>query len=161
MSDDIEKPRNSKISRRRMLQVGAVATATILVPGIALAADWIRVNSVPLTSTVPGRSSIMKARPVVPQVEARFQTVGYTPPQPRAAAGPARSLAMYNPHTGESINVVYSENGYYIPGALREINIFFLTFPPNLSNQIITDCSTFFTRFLQKTATTKLSIFSP
>jgi uncharacterized protein YcbK (DUF882 family) len=138
MNDNVDKSRVETITRRRMLQVGAVATATILVPGIALADDWIRVNSVPLTSTVPGRSSIMKARPVVPQVEARYQTVGYTPPQPRAAAGPARSLAMYNPHTGESINVVYSENGYYIPGALREINYFFRDFRANLIKPIDT-----------------------
>src|SRR5664279_3641371 len=112
MNDNVDKSQVETITRRRMLQVGAVATATILVPGIALADDWIRVNSVPLTSAVPGRSSIMKARPVVPQYEARYQTVRYTPPQPQAASGPARSLAMYNPHTGESINVVYSENGY-------------------------------------------------
>ena len=90
MNDNIDKLRVETITRRRMLQVGAVATATLLVPGIALADDWIRVNSVPLTSTVPGRSSIMKARPVVPQVEARYQTVGYTPPQPRDTTSSAR-----------------------------------------------------------------------
>jgi uncharacterized protein YcbK (DUF882 family) len=133
MSDDIEKPRNSKISRRRMLQVSAAATATIIVPGIALADDWIRVNSIPLTSTVSARSSIMKARTRAPEPAAGYQRVRYTP---RSYTGATRSLAMYNPHTGENLNLVYCENGEYVPGALREINFFFRDFRANLVKAI-------------------------
>jgi uncharacterized protein YcbK (DUF882 family) len=139
MNDDIEKPRNSKISRRRMLQVSAAATATIAVPGLALADDWIRVNSIPLTSSVPGRSSIMKARLRAPQPMAGYQPAGgyrqvrYTP---RSYTGATRSLAMYNPHTNESLNLVYCENDQYVPGALHEINFFFRDFRANLVKAI-------------------------
>jgi uncharacterized protein YcbK (DUF882 family) len=141
MNDNVDKPSHKRISRRRMLQVSAAATATILVPGIALADDWIRVNVVPLTSTVPGRSSIMKWRPNAnsPQAQTGYQqphyeSARYTPS--RSYSGATRSLAMYNPHTGESINLVYCENGYYVPGALNEINYFFRDFRANLVKPI-------------------------
>jgi uncharacterized protein YcbK (DUF882 family) len=143
MNDNGDKPQHKKISRRRMLQVGAAATASILVPGVALADDWIRVNAVPLTSMIPGRSSIMRWQPNKPSmrlhqneapVEARYQAVRYTPT--RSYSNETRSLAMYNPHTGESLNTVYCENGYYVPGALREIDYFFRDFRANLVKQI-------------------------
>ena len=134
MNGNVDKPRHQKISRRRMLQVSAAATATILVPGIALADDWIRVNSIPLTSQVPARSSIMKARTSARPAESHYQAVRYTPA--RSYTGATRSLAMYNPHTGESLNSVYCENGYYVPGALHEINFFFRDFRANLVKQI-------------------------
>jgi len=117
-----------------MLQVSAAATATILVPGIALADDWIRVNTIPLTSTVPGRSSIMKWQPNASHAEARYQPVRYTPS--RSQKGDTRSLAMFNTHTGESVNLVYCENGDYVPGALDEINYFFRDFRANLIKPI-------------------------
>lgn len=130
-----------------MLQVSAAATATIVVPGLALADDWIRVNSMPLTSSIPGRSSIMKARlrarqPVPAygdqsiagvQPAAGYQQVRYTP---RYYTGATRSLAMYNPHTNESLNLVYCENDQYVPGALHEINFFFRDFRANLVKEI-------------------------
>src|ERR1700720_3596994 len=99
MESNIEKPRNTKISRRRMLQGRPAGTAPIVVPGLALADDWIRVNSIPLTSSVPGRSSIMKARLRAPQPMAGYQPAGgdqpaggyrqvrYTPP-PHTRAPP-------------------------------------------------------------------------
>jgi uncharacterized protein YcbK (DUF882 family) len=145
MNDDIEKPRNTKISRRRMLQVSAAATATIAVPGLALADDWIRVNSIPLTSSVPGRSSIMKARLRAPQPMVGYQPAGDDQPAggyrqvrytPRSYTGATRSLAMYNPHTNESLNLVYCENDQYVPGALHEINFFFRDFRANLVKEI-------------------------
>jgi uncharacterized protein YcbK (DUF882 family) len=151
MESNIEKPQKTKISRRRMLQVSAAATATIVLPGLAHAEDWIRVNSVPLTSSVPGRSSIMKARlralqPAATslpaygdqsidgvQPAAGYQQVRYTP---RSYTGATRSLAMSNPHTGESLNLVYCENDQYVPGALHEINFFFRDFRANLVKEI-------------------------
>jgi uncharacterized protein YcbK (DUF882 family) len=117
-----------------MLQIGAAATA-MLVPGIALADDWIRVDSLPLTSTVPGRSSIMKWRSNTNRTQPHYQQARYTPPT-RSYSSETRSLAMYNPHTGESINLVYCENGYYVPGALEEINYFFRDFRANLIKPI-------------------------
>ena len=134
MNGNVEKASHKRISRRRMLQVSAAATA-MLVPGIALADDWIRVNAVPLTSTVPGRSSIMKWRSNVNHPQPHYQQARYTPPM-RSYSGETRSLAMYNPHTGESINLVYCENGYYVPGALAEINHFFRDFRANLIKPI-------------------------
>jgi uncharacterized protein YcbK (DUF882 family) len=134
MNGNVEKLSHKRISRRRMLQMSAAATATILVPGIALADDWIRVNAVPMTSTVPGRSSIMKWRPNANQAQARYQQARYTPT--RSYSGATRSLAMYSPHTGESVNLVYCENGSYVPGALNEINYFFRDFRANLVKPI-------------------------
>jgi uncharacterized protein YcbK (DUF882 family) len=133
MESNIEKPRNTRISRRRMLQVSAAATATVMLPGLALADDWIRVNTVPLTSSVHGRSSIMKARTSQAQPAGGYQPVSYTP---RSYTGATRSLAMYNPHTGENVNLVYCENDQYVPGALREINFFFRDFRANLVKEI-------------------------
>ena len=46
---------------------------------------------------------------------------------------------MYNPHTGESLNLVYCENGYYVPGALQEVNYFFRDFRQNLVKPIDLD----------------------
>jgi len=40
----------------------------------------------------------------------------------RAPSAPARALAFYNTHTGESLKTVYWENGGYVAGALGEIN---------------------------------------
>jgi uncharacterized protein YcbK (DUF882 family) len=136
MKDSADIPSHKRISRRRMLQMSAAATATIMVPGIALAEDWIRVNAVPLTSTIPGRSSIMKWQPNAPRAEAQahYQTTRYTPS--RSQKGDTRSLAMFNPHTGESVNLVYCENGYYVSEALDEINYFFRDFRANLIKPI-------------------------
>jgi uncharacterized protein YcbK (DUF882 family) len=39
---------------------------------------------------------------------------------PSAATGPRR-LAFYHTHTSETLDIVYSENGSYVPGALEEI----------------------------------------
>jgi uncharacterized protein YcbK (DUF882 family) len=139
MESNVEKPRNRKISRRRMLQVGAAATATVVLPSLALADDWIRVNSIPLTSTVPARPSIMKARIRAPQPTAGYQPAdGYQPVRytPRSYTGATRSLAMYNPHTNESLNLVYCENDQYVPEALHEINFFFRDFRANLVKEI-------------------------
>jgi uncharacterized protein YcbK (DUF882 family) len=139
MNRNADNP-SRKLSRRRMLQIGAAATATLLVPGLALAEDWIRVDSVPLTSmvrdhpSITGRSSVMRWQPNAPHAQPGYQVARYTPPGNRTGA--TRSLAMYNTHTGESINLVYCENGYYVPEALNEINYFFRDFRANLVKPI-------------------------
>jgi uncharacterized protein YcbK (DUF882 family) len=129
MDGNFDKRLDRKISRRRMLHVSAAATAAILVPGVALADDWMRVNSIPMTSQVPARSSIMKSRMGAGRENAGYQTARYAPAQ--SHGGTTRSLAMYNTHTGESVNLVYCEKGYYVPGALHEINYFFRDFRAN------------------------------
>ena len=144
MDEKIGKSRQNRISRRRMVQVSAAAAAaTIVIPRLALADDWIRVDGVPMTSTVPGRSSIMRWRPNKAPVQTQyqpltapgqFQTVRYTPT--RSYTGETRSLSMYNTHTGESLNTVYCENGRYVPEALREVDFFFRDFRANLVKQI-------------------------
>lgn len=40
----------------------------------------------------------------------------------RAAAGDARRLSFFHTHTSETLDIVYRENGEYVPGALAEIN---------------------------------------
>ena len=135
MNDIADKPRHKKISRRRMLQMGAAATATLMVPHLALADDWIRVDGVGLTSSIPARPSIMRWRPNNPAAApAQLQIVRYTPM--RSYSGEARSLSMYNVHTDERINLVYCEKGYYVPEALREVNYFFRDFRANLVKEI-------------------------
>jgi len=134
MNGNDDKPSHRQITRRRMLQISAATTA-MLVPGVALADDWIRVNAVPLTSSVPGRSSIMRWRPNANHAQPHYQQTRYTAPA-RSYSSETRSLAMYNPHTGESIKLVYCENGYYVPGALEEINYFFRDFRANLIKPI-------------------------
>jgi uncharacterized protein YcbK (DUF882 family) len=144
MNHSVDNPLPKRISRRRMLQMSAAATATILVPGIAMADDWIRVDAVPLTSTVHGgRATIMRwrpnARPAQPHYQQyqrpQYEPARYTLPT-RSDSNETRSLAMYNPHTGESLNLVYCENGYYVPGALQEVNYFFRDFRQNLVKPI-------------------------
>jgi uncharacterized protein YcbK (DUF882 family) len=146
MSGNVDKSIIKPISRRRMLQVSAAASVTILVPGIALADDWIRIDGVPLTSTVhAGRASIMRWRPNANRPQPHYQQpnnqqpqyepVRYTLPT-RSYSSETRSLAMYNPHTDERVNLTYCEKGYYIPGALQEINYFFRDFRANLVKPI-------------------------
>ena len=96
---------------------------------MAAAADWIRVDEVPLTSQVPGRTSIMRAR-----ARAHYQPARYVPQ--RSYGGEIRSLTINNVHTGETLNTVYYENGDYVPGALDEVNYFFRDFRANLIKPI-------------------------
>jgi uncharacterized protein YcbK (DUF882 family) len=144
MDEKIGKSRQTRISRRRMIKVSAAAAAaTIVIPRLALADDWIRVDSVPMTSAVPGRSSIMRWKPNKAPAQTQyqpltapgqFQTVRYTPT--RSYTGETRSLSIYNTHTGERLNTVYCENGRYVPEALREVDFFFRDFRANLVKQI-------------------------
>jgi uncharacterized protein YcbK (DUF882 family) len=106
------KPGNM-VTRRRLIKTGAVAAATILVPGLALADEWIRLPENP---------------PEPRLTPARF-VVHRRTDQPRG-------LSMYNAHTGESLRAVYYENGDYIPGALTEVNYFFRDFRANETKQI-------------------------
>jgi uncharacterized protein YcbK (DUF882 family) len=103
------------VSRRRLVGLGAVGAASMLLAGKALAADWIRIDS--------ASRFFNSNEPVAP----RWWQTRFLLPQDRLA----RSLACYNLHTGESINTVYYENGHYLPGALREINYFFRDFRAN------------------------------
>jgi uncharacterized protein YcbK (DUF882 family) len=146
MNGNVDKAILKQISRRRMLQVSAAATATMLMPGIALADDWIKVNAVPLTSTIhAGRASIMRWRSNANRVQPHnqqpnsqqphYEQARYTVPT-RSYSNESKSLAMYNPHTGESVKQVFCENGYYVPGALQEINYFFRDFRANLVKPI-------------------------
>src|SRR5579859_6711631 len=102
------------IARRRFLKLGAAAGAALLLPGVALADDWVRVEPAEPRPRTPLRT----ARMVVPHASNNY------------GAG-ARELAFYNVHTGESLKAVYFENGHYVPGALHEIDYFFRDFRAN------------------------------
>jgi len=117
------------LGRRRILKFGAVAAATLMIPGVAAAGDWIRVDEVPITSQVPGRTSIMRER-----ARAQYQQARYVPR--RSHGGEVRLLKIDNVHTGETLNTVYYENGDYVPGALNEVNYFFRDFRANLIKPI-------------------------
>lgn len=42
--------------------------------------------------------------------------------------GDERELSFYHTHTGQRLDIVYSRNGSYVPGALEEINHFLFDF---------------------------------
>lgn len=105
---------NLAISRRRLIKVGVASVAALLIPGAALADEWVR-----LTPNGTRRS-------------ARARAAVYRPPAPTSrGAGHGRTLAVYNVHTDESLNATYWEGGEYIPGALHEINYLFRDFRAN------------------------------
>jgi uncharacterized protein YcbK (DUF882 family) len=102
----------SVLDRRRLIKAGALVAAALIVPGVAMADEWVR---------LPARATVTRSR----FLRARFLA-------PRPVYGPAvRHLSMYNVHTGERLNLVYCENGEYIPGALNEVNYFFRDFRAN------------------------------
>jgi uncharacterized protein YcbK (DUF882 family) len=98
------------VSRRRLIKMGMAGVGALLVPGLALA-EWVRLapeSASPLSRTV------------------------YRPPSSSSrGTASSRSLAVYNLHTDERLNVSYWERGDYIPGALREINYLFRDFRAN------------------------------
>lgn len=100
------------IDRRRLIKAGALAAAALIVPGVAMADEWVR---------LPTRATVMRSR---------FMRARFLAPRPAVNAS-VRRLAMYNVHTGERINLVYCENGRYVPGALDEVNYFFRDFRAN------------------------------
>src|SRR5579864_2023090 len=127
-SDDAKL--DGPISRRRLLKIGAITTVALLIPGAALAEDWIRIPSERMPIE-PVHRYIGKGSGV--------RQSGYTirkHPQPESSgvgesSDVMRSLSMYNVHTGESLNTTYWEYGDYVPGALEEVNHFFRDFRAN------------------------------
>jgi uncharacterized protein YcbK (DUF882 family) len=120
--DDQHNSSDATIGRRRFLKMGAAATAALLIPGAALADDWIRVE------------------PEKAQPRARLRTVRMAVPRTGDNRGvSARELAFYNVHTGESLKTVYYEDGHYVPGALHEVNYFFRDFRANEIKPIDTE----------------------
>ena len=119
---DDRSPNDVALSRRRLIGLGVASIAALLLPGAALAEEWVR-----LTCATPRRSR--RARP---------HDAVYHPPQQTTArnTGYGRALAVYNVHTGESINTTYWEGGEYIPGALHEVNYLFRDFRANETRAI-------------------------
>ena len=102
------------VSRRRLVSVGTASAASAIFAGRVLAADWIRLQTLRLPSpNQPVAPSWRQARYILPQDSS------------------ARALSIYNMHTGERLNMVYYEDGQYVPGALQEINYFFRDFRAN------------------------------
>jgi uncharacterized protein YcbK (DUF882 family) len=109
----------SSLTRRHLLKAGAVAAATVLVPGMALADEWVR-----FAPRQSSSSGLTRARFLAPQRSLSPATAG------------VRSVSMYNVHTDESLNAVYYENGEYLPDALAEVNHFFRDFRANETKPI-------------------------
>lgn len=101
-------------NRRRLLKLGLVAGATIAMPGVALASEWVRLPET--NAHAPRRSRLLPARLTILQ---------------RSNSDEARALSMYNLHTDEKLNAVYWEQGRYLPDALSEVNYFFRDFRAN------------------------------
>jgi len=114
-------PDDAGFSRRRLIKLGVASVAALLIPGAALAGEWVRI------------------KPATPRRwhRARHANAVYHPPAPVAReTGYGRSLAVYNIHTGESLNTTYWEGGEYIPGALHEVNYLFRDFRANETKDI-------------------------
>src|SRR5205823_3006227 len=107
MRDSDESNPPSVITRRALLKAGVVAAGAAMIPGSALASEWIR---------LPPQSHSKRAHIVFPR---------------QRSSAPTRVLSFYNAHTGEALKTVYWENGEYIPGALSEVNYFFRDFRAN------------------------------
>ena len=108
------KPTAAIIARRRFLKLGAVAATSLLLPGLALADDWIRLTPEAARPRAPLRTARIMAQPAR---DRRAQVV--------------RELSFYNVHTGESLRTAYFEDGHYVAGALREVDYFFRDFRAN------------------------------
>lgn len=94
-----------RLSRRRFLTWGALATAMSLAPHSAVASRSIFRPP----KKFPGK-------PIVPpttQSQSFFQP-GATPPE--------KGVALYNSHTGESLNAIYWVQGQYLPETLAAVD---------------------------------------
>jgi uncharacterized protein YcbK (DUF882 family) len=94
-----------RLSRRRFLTWGALATAMSLAPHSAIASRSI---------FQPPKKS--PGKPIVPsttQSRSFFQP-GATPPE--------KGVALYNSHTGESLNAIYWVQGQYLPETLAAVD---------------------------------------
>jgi uncharacterized protein YcbK (DUF882 family) len=98
-------PAHHRLSRRRFLAWGALAAGISLTP----------------QSTVAGRKMLRPPRkrlkafipPETPPRKTLFQPV-ISPPE--------KTVALYNTHTGESINAVYWFRGQYLPEAMSAVD---------------------------------------
>jgi uncharacterized protein YcbK (DUF882 family) len=94
-----------RLSRRRFLTWGALATAVSLVPHSAVASR-----------------SIFQPRNKSPGKRiAPFATYSRSIFQP-GASPPEKAVALYNSHTGESLNATYWVQGKYLPEALSAVD---------------------------------------
>jgi uncharacterized protein YcbK (DUF882 family) len=94
-----------RLSRRRFLGWGALAAGMSLIPQVAVARK----------STLPPPHKPLQTF-VPPETRPRrsfFQPV-INPPE--------KAVALYNTHTGESINAVYWFRGQYLPEAMSAVN---------------------------------------
>jgi len=94
-----------RLSRRRFLTWGALATAMSLAPHSAVAS-----RSIFQPPRKPPRKPIA---PYTTQSRSFFQP-GASPPE--------KAVALYNSHTGESLNAIYWVRGQYLPEALSAVD---------------------------------------
>jgi uncharacterized protein YcbK (DUF882 family) len=94
-----------RLNRRRFLTWGALATAVSLVPQSAVASRSI---------FQPPKESPVK--PITP-----YTTHGRSV-LPLGASPPEKSVALYNSHTGESLNAIYWVQGEYLPESLSAVD---------------------------------------
>src|ERR1700732_2609434 len=99
------------LERRRFIRMGAIAAAALIIPGAAMADEWV--------SGVPPEDF-----PQIPDRTARL----LAPRRRYGRAASVRELSFYNVHTGESLQTAYFEDGHYVPGALHEVNYLFRDF---------------------------------
>jgi uncharacterized protein YcbK (DUF882 family) len=94
-----------RLSRRRFLMWGTLAAGLSLIPRSAIASR-----------------SIFQP-PIHPPVNpfAPYTTPSRSPSQPITPT-PERAVALYNTHTGESVNAIYWVQGKYLPEALSAVD---------------------------------------
>ncbi len=94
-----------RLSRRRFLTWGALATAMSLAPHPAIARRSI---------FQPPKASLRK--PIAPNAS---HTRSFFQP---GARPPEKAVALYNSHTGESLSAIYWVQGRYLPEALSAVD---------------------------------------
>jgi uncharacterized protein YcbK (DUF882 family) len=96
---------DQRLSRRRFLTWGALATAMSLAPHSAIASRSI--------------FQPLKESPRKPIAPSASHTRSFFQP---GASPPEKAVALYNSHTGESLNATYWVQGKYLPEALSAVD---------------------------------------
>jgi uncharacterized protein YcbK (DUF882 family) len=94
-----------RLSRRRFLTWGALVSGMSLIPQSAVASRYI---------FYPPRKPLQKPIPPAPKPSRSFFQPAINPPE--------KAVALYNTHTGESVNAVYWYRGQYLPETMSVVD---------------------------------------
>jgi uncharacterized protein YcbK (DUF882 family) len=113
-----------KLYRRSFLTMGALTIATGLLPSLAMARPHRPARSVHARQAGHSSREHYAARVLRdPQPgRTRHESPAVPPAHEPPTGRPEKALALYNPHTGEKLQMVYWYRGKYLPAALQDIS---------------------------------------